>query len=800
MRFERKSLLCVLLMAMMILMVGCGSTPQEKREKFIAKGNGLFAQGKYVKAVLEFRNAIQADPEYPESYYLAGQGELNQGKAQSAYGFFTQTVGKQPDHAGANLQLGKLFFANREYAKAREKAELVLRKEPGNQQAFLLQGAILLGEGKADQARELLEKLLPRNEKEVDLYLLLATTYQQLDDLAAKEAILQKGLAKNPKSVPLCLALANVYSERKQPGKVEEILKNIMVLEPGKPEHIERLASFLWHEGRKAEADGLLQGILEKDQENEQRWAEVAAFYLSRQQVDKGKQLLLAGLQQNKKSFRLRFLQKEVFLTQGEVGKAIGVLQECLALDQDNPAYVLAQRGLAELFFRVGNVEEAETYVAAVLKKSPNDVDGHLLKGAILVLKGEYDQAIAEYRVVLRERPKDITLYPRLADALVRNRQNSLAIDTLKQGLQVAPDAPELHRALARLYLIEKKPKDAEAALQKMVDTHPDDLTAKIELANFYSANDGQAKAVQLYKAVIAKAPAHPLGYLRLSSLQARDKQWNEALATVSVGLAAQPENNFLLEQGVRLYGQMGRLPEALALTEKRLSRHPDDAFAYNLQGEIHLEGKDFAAAEQDYRKSMELAPGAPETAVRLAHVLTLAGKGDKAIAETEKSLAAPSASVSMFILLAELHEQAHRRDQALAVYERALLKYPENWFILNNLAYFLADGQKATGKDFSKAETLAKKAQLLAPGNAAVLDTFGWTSFKLGKTVQARAALAMALAANPENPVFNYHMGMILLKDGKKEEAKSLLEKVVRSPENFGERNEAEKILKGLT
>lgn len=800
MNFERKKLLCVLLIAMMILVVGCSSTPQEKRRKFITKGNALFSQEKYVQALLEFRNAIKVDPEDPESYYLAGQAELNQGKMQNAYGFFLKTVERQADHSGANLQMGKLLLAGREFVKAREKAELVLRKEPDNQQALLLQGGILLGERKTEQAIVLLEKLLPRNEKDVELYTLLAMAYRQLGDLASTENILQKGAANNPRSIHLYLSLANCYSEQKQPEKVEGMLKKVVALEPDKPEHVFRLAAFLWHEGRKADADTLLQGIAAKEKDKEERWAEVAAFYLSRQQVDKGRELLLAGLRQNKKSFRLRFLLKEAYLAQGDVGKAIAVLGECLTLDQDNPAYMLAQRGLAELYYRLGNVEEAERYVAVVLKESPNDIDGHLLKGAILALKGEFDQAIAEYRVVMQARPEDIQLYPRLAEIYARNRQNNLAIDMLKQGLQVAPDAPEVHRALAMLYVLEKKPKDAEAQLQKMVDLKPDDLAARIDLADFYSANHDHAKAIQIYKLVIAKAPNKPLGYLKLSNLYAMDKQGSEAAATAVAGLAANPGNNFLLEHCVKLYVRQGRTGEALALTEQRLSRHPGDVFAYTLRGEIHSAKKDLVSAEQDFRKAMELDADQPETALRLASILVLAGKGEKAIGDTEKLLATPSSSPALYVLLAELYEQTKRHDQALIVYDRALRKYPEHWFFMNNIAYYIADGQNPKTQDLTKAESLVKKAQLLAPGNMAVLDTLGWLSFKMGKTVQARAVLTMALAGNQDNPVFSYHLGMVLLQEGKKEEARNLFERAVRSPGSFGERDEAEKILKGLT
>ncbi len=309
------------------------------------------------------------------------------------------------------------------------------------------------------------------------------------------KGLLQKGLAENPKSIQLHIGLANLYLEQKQPEKVEETLKKIIALEPDKAEHVERLASYLWHEGRKDYADTLLQVIVAKEKDNEQTLGSRLPPSISPERRGKAQQVVLDGLQQNPKSFRLRFLLQENYLARGETRKAIAILQECLTLDQDDPAFVLAQRRLAEIYYRVGNVEEAEKLVAAVLEKSPNDVDGHLLKGGILVLKGEFDLAIAEYRIVLQDRPKDIGLYTKMADAFVRNQQNSLARDMLKQGLQVDPKALELHRALARLYILEKKVQDAEAQLQKMVDLHPDDPGAKIELADFYRCQCRSEKA-----------------------------------------------------------------------------------------------------------------------------------------------------------------------------------------------------------------------------------------------------------------------------------------------------------------
>jgi Tfp pilus assembly protein PilF len=74
--------------------------------------------------------------------------------------------------------------------------------------------------------------------------------------------------------------------------------------------------------------------------------------------------------------------------------------------------------------------------------------------------------------------------------------------------------------------------------------------------------------------------------------------------------------------------------------------------------------------------------------------------------------------------------------------YESVLQKQPTNDTVLNNLAYILAD----TGMDLSKALAYAKKTYETSPGNANVLDTYGYVLLKSGDTKQADEVLQRAL------------------------------------------------------
>jgi len=62
-----------------IMMLACES-PEEKKMNAFNRGEAFYEKGKYAEAKLEFKNAIQVDPEFTEAYYKLGMAEFKQGK------------------------------------------------------------------------------------------------------------------------------------------------------------------------------------------------------------------------------------------------------------------------------------------------------------------------------------------------------------------------------------------------------------------------------------------------------------------------------------------------------------------------------------------------------------------------------------------------------------------------------------------------------------------------------------------------------------------------------------------------
>ena len=99
------------------VLTACGS-PEEKAAKFFKKGQVLYEKGDYVKARLEFKNAIQINRKFGEAYYMLGMIDLKQGNLKPAYGKFSKAARHSPEHLNSHLQIGKLSLVMKEPEKA----------------------------------------------------------------------------------------------------------------------------------------------------------------------------------------------------------------------------------------------------------------------------------------------------------------------------------------------------------------------------------------------------------------------------------------------------------------------------------------------------------------------------------------------------------------------------------------------------------------------------------------------------------------------------------------------------------
>jgi tetratricopeptide (TPR) repeat protein len=131
------------------------------------------------------------------------------------------------------------------------------------------------------------------------------------------------------------------------------------------------------------------------------------------------------------------------------------------------------------------------------------------------------------------------------------------------------------------------------------------------------------------------------------------------------------------------------------------------------------------------------------------------------------EALGAPE-SADMLLLKANAYDQLDRPEDNLRTLRAAQKLAPGNATLENNLGYLLLDH----GGDIKEAATLIEAAVKQEPDNGSFIDSLGWLRFKQGNLKDAEAQLRRAADMRPYSADVRQHLGEVLLKVGKPDEA----------------------------
>jgi tetratricopeptide (TPR) repeat protein len=114
---------------------------------------------------------------------------------------------------------------------------------------------------------------------------------------------------------------------------------------------------------------------------------------------------------------------------------------------------------------------------------------------------------------------------------------------------------------------------------------------------------------------------------------------------------------------------------------------------------------------------------------------------------------------VQVLSMTGDLKYRTKDLDGAYAVYEEALSLSPDDPLLLNNYAYFLAEGNR----DLKKALKMAEKVMETEGTNPTYMDTYAWVLYKMKKYREAHRVMNAVFEAGGErDPELLEHMGYI--------------------------------------
>jgi tetratricopeptide (TPR) repeat protein len=735
------------------VLTGCASSPQARRDKYLAAGKALVQKKDYSRAILAFKNAIRAMPSDAEPYYQLGITAQQAGDLRTSAVSLKRAVELNPKHAGAQLKIAELM-AQGDEAQVR-KAESLLQEmrqtAPVTPEMLDTLAYTELRLGRTNDAVQTLEELLLKSPAELNSAILLARAKLGTKDVKGAEAVLQRASAAAPKAAQPHVVLGEFYRATNRIPDAEMQLRTALTLDPNNVQALYSLAGTLYSPGRMQEVEATFKR--------------------------------LAGLPESpyKPIYGLFLLRQ---------GRKEDAVFEFERLAKQDPKDHIARSRLVSVYQMVGRMADAEKVLEEALKKNSKDIDALVQRAQLSVASRRYENAEKDLNKVLQLQPESALAHYLTGKLHLARGQELTSRQDLFKAVQLDPMLLNARLDLAQSFITSKDPKGALDVLNAAPESQRSLLPVIVQ-RNW--ALWAMGDTAEMRKSIDAG-----LALQRSTDLLVQDGIWKLRSGNASAARTSLEEALKINPADVRALAALMESHEvqngtavAVEKVKEYAAQEPRSAPVQNFLGTILLARGDRAGARSAFQAAKAAAPGSVEADLSLTEADVLDGKLEDARGRLQAVLSANPTNTTAHLWLGDVGLLRADYGGAEKQFRVVIAADPGNPQALNNLAYLLTKN----GGQPSEALKYAQKAKELAPDKPEYSDTLGWVLYQQGLYPSAVRELERA-SAKGANPVWKYHLAMAYAKAGDGNRARSVLQSALKQNSQLPEAKLAQQIV----
>jgi len=661
-------------------------------------------------------------PSHPQTVYFEALLTFRQRDFNRARELSQQLLKQAPENPLALQLAGAVEFELKGYVQAEEHLGKALKLAPNLGIARRMLTQVYLLTGRPARAVAVISPLL-QNGTVVDaqLFSLAGEAYRQNGDDKKAAAYFAQAAKLNPSDMRsrTQLALGKVGT-----ASPEEVLAELKTISDADPNTVADVALIRAHLQRR-DLDKALAAIevLERKQPNKPMAHNLRGLvYLARRDVPAARKSLEQALKVDATFYPAAALLASLDLNDKQPAAAKKRFEALLVAQPDN---VNAQLALAELHEQAGGAKaEVEAMITKAITTKPNAPAARVA----------------------------------LIDFHLKAQNLKAALSAAEQGVAALPESAELMEAQGR----------ARA------------------LAGEYQ------QALESFNALARAQPRSPLPSLRLAEVYVALKKYPTAIGHLKRALELAPDNLVVQRRLGEVQLSNGEVKEALATAAALQKRAPGSPLGYSLEGDVQAQQKAWAPAAAAMRRSLDKAPDSA-IASKLHYVLSAAGNKAEADKHTADWLKAHPDDAEFLFYIGGVELTQGQLQAAESRFAAVQKLQPENPAVLNNLAWL---GMKLNKPG---ALALAEKAVQLAPKQAPFLDTLSSVLEAENKLPRAIEVQSQALELQPQNHDLRLRLAKLYLKSGDKRLAAAELNRLATAGKQYGNQAEVQQLLRGL-
>jgi len=473
--------------------------------------------------------------------------------------------------------------------------------------------------------------------------------------------LLQYCVTADPEWSAPVLLLAEMYQRLGDFSRVEDVCRQGLARNPAATDIADKLVSLLEKQGRRADAQSVLQQV-EMDPQVASAWR--IRMALQAEEFSRAIDELKLRISNDRRDADSRILLARLVYWQArDASQAFAYLKEAETIAPDSLALVNVK---ASILRAEGQKEDAQKILSDYVAKQ-NSFYAYSLRAAYWAREGQWEQAEADYRKLTTFPDEAARGYGLLSEFYARRSELDKAVATLEEGLKAYPTSLPLQRMLMRLLLQRAQGSDHEqalailAALEQQLPQDPELMKVRALCLLQEATPQSLAAAREKLESVVRLEPTAIDAQLELIGMAMREGKYETARDRAIQALGSNPDQPALLAArgGAELALRNTRL--AIELARLALQRDPNSVEATMVLAQAGLKSDDQGVLDE-VRARLDAAVARDPANERLllqgASILAASGQPQAALPKLDAycQTEAGGRSVAALVMLADLY------------------------------------------------------------------------------------------------------------------------------------------------
>ena len=767
---------------MSVLLVACSDTP----DALLLSAKDYLAKKDTKAAVIQIKNALQANPNFAEARFILGstllesdpvgaetelrkalelkysqdlvvpqlaKALLAQGHARKVVEEFASTDLAQPT-AMADLQMSLVaaYAAQGKTDSSQQALSSALRVAPNYAPALIAQARQKASARDYDGALALVEGVIATSPSDHEAWkfkgdLALYAKTQMTEALTAY----RKSVALKPDFLAGQAAITALLLHQGKLTDAEQQLVKIRTFAPRHPQTQLLEAQLAFQKKDFKLARDFVQQVLKTVPTSLPGLQLAGAIDLQQNSLLSAQGYLSRALQIAPDLNLARRLLVSTHLRSGQPAKAMATLLPGLNRENIDPE-LLSVAG--EVYLQSGDLRQAEFYFAQAARQSPEDGKKRTALALTRMMSGQVDVSFQELQNIAGS-DAGVTADLALINVHLRRREFDKALQAIDGLEKKQPNQPTAAQLRARTLLAKGDHAGARASFERALAIEPAYFDAIAGLVSMDMAENKPELARKRLEALVAKDPKNSRAYLGLADIATHTGAAPDVvLRLITSSVQAEPVDPLARLQLIEFHLRNNDLKTALSAAQNAVAALPENADIWAAVGRSqHLAGN-FNQALASYSKVASLQPQSVLPYLRMAEVQLADKNRDAALRSLRNALQLKPDSLEVQRALVALNLEDKRFQEAVLIARTIQKQRPKEvaGYMLEGDIYAI---QKKWTDAFAAYGAGLKKANVpeLAVKQHAVLQAWG-------KMAEADKLAVTWQKENPADALFLSYLG----------------------------------------